>query len=430
MGDLFRKDALDTISSPEQLDKSIRIISPRGWLALIGMGILLAVVIIWSFIGSIPQKVTGQGILIASGDVYSINSPVGGMIKDVFVTTGDTIKNGQVLARIQRNDLLDQLQILQQNLGDLEHEYDTVSKNESSNLKLSRMSTEENIKSLRLRNSQLNSQKNTQITAVKKLQKLYKDGLVTGQQLKNAQDELSSINSQLSQIQVQIAEVTADTYRTKSTSQAQLLVIEQKIAESRKQIEIEQMNYREQTKIVSTINGTVLGLNISRGTSLAAGDSVAVIEVDTSGVKSYQAILYFNINDGKKVKTGMNIGISPSIVKQEEYGHILGIVTDVSGYPVSSRHIMETVLNEGYTDTFSKIGVPLEIKADLIPDVKTFSGYRWSSSTGPDLKLTSGLLCTGSVTVSDQHPIQLIIPYIKKNILGVGDDTTINRAEK
>ena len=40
---MFRKVALDRLSSPEELDQLLRVTTSRSWLALLGLGGLLAV---------------------------------------------------------------------------------------------------------------------------------------------------------------------------------------------------------------------------------------------------------------------------------------------------------------------------------------------------------------------------------------------------
>ena len=51
---LFREKSLERISSPEQLDDYIRVVSPAIWLLLIGVVLLLAGVLVWASVGSIP----------------------------------------------------------------------------------------------------------------------------------------------------------------------------------------------------------------------------------------------------------------------------------------------------------------------------------------------------------------------------------------
>ena len=58
--DLFRKVALDKLSSPEQLDQLITLTTPRAWFALIAIGGILVTAILWGVFGSIPTKDEGE----------------------------------------------------------------------------------------------------------------------------------------------------------------------------------------------------------------------------------------------------------------------------------------------------------------------------------------------------------------------------------
>jgi len=64
---LFRKAALDRLSSPEQLDQMMQITNSKGWLALIALAILLGAAAIWAIFGRIPTTVDVEGILVDSG---------------------------------------------------------------------------------------------------------------------------------------------------------------------------------------------------------------------------------------------------------------------------------------------------------------------------------------------------------------------------
>ena len=51
---LFRKVALERLSSPEQLDKAITVSKPVSWLALIGVTIIIAAAVLWLVLGDMP----------------------------------------------------------------------------------------------------------------------------------------------------------------------------------------------------------------------------------------------------------------------------------------------------------------------------------------------------------------------------------------
>ena len=81
---IFRKSALQKLSSPEQLDQTITVIRLQGWIALCALGALLVTVFVWSLVGSIPEKVKGNGVLINSSGLLSITYTSGGVVDDVF----------------------------------------------------------------------------------------------------------------------------------------------------------------------------------------------------------------------------------------------------------------------------------------------------------------------------------------------------------
>ena len=118
----------------------------------------------------------------------------------------------------------------------------------------------------------------------------------------------------------------------------------------------------------------------------------------------------------------MNIGIIPSTVKREEYGYIQGIVTEVSDFPVTEAYMSTVLKNSMLTRTFSQIQNPVEVRASIIPDPTTPSGYKWSSSKGPNKRMSPGIMCSSTITVDGKRPIELVVPLFKKKVLGIGAD--------
>ncbi|HEY9643271.1 MAG TPA: hypothetical protein V6C57_22470 [Coleofasciculaceae cyanobacterium] len=61
---LFRKEALERISSPEQLDQLMQVVSLKDWLPLASIGFLVALALLWSIVGRIPVFVESKGLLV------------------------------------------------------------------------------------------------------------------------------------------------------------------------------------------------------------------------------------------------------------------------------------------------------------------------------------------------------------------------------
>lgn len=113
---LFRQVSLERLSSPEQLDELIKVTSPRAWFSLIAIGCMLISAIAWGFLGSIPTKIIGHGILLHNGGVSSIQHHASGQVIDVRVKPGDMVKKGDVIARIEMPEQVAEINSLQSTL--------------------------------------------------------------------------------------------------------------------------------------------------------------------------------------------------------------------------------------------------------------------------------------------------------------------------
>jgi HlyD family secretion protein len=82
--------------------------------------------------------------------------------------------------------------------------------------------------------------------------------------------------------------------------------------------------------------------------------------------------------------------------------------------------MMQTFANEDLVAAMFAYGPPIEVHAELVM-AHTPSGFMWSSGKGPKTKIYVGTLCTGSAIVEEKRPIELVIPFVKRKILGVGE---------
>ena len=79
--------------------------------------------------------------------------------------------------------------------------------------------------------------------------------------------------------------------------------------------------------MVSPYQGRVLELLAQRGTVLGAGAPVVSLELESDELV---AIVYIPAGQGKRVRPGMAAEITPSVVKREEHGSMLGTVRSVA----------------------------------------------------------------------------------------------------
>ena len=98
MSNLYRKSSIEKLSSPEQLDKAIRITSSFSWLVIIGVFIIVVIVSVWAFIGRLPETQTVSGVIVDKSDVYAVYSNKTGTVVDVKKRSGDKVAAGEVIA--------------------------------------------------------------------------------------------------------------------------------------------------------------------------------------------------------------------------------------------------------------------------------------------------------------------------------------------
>ena len=58
-------------------------------------------------------------------------------------------------------------------------------------------------------------------------------------------------------------------------------------------------------------------------------------------------------------------------------------------------------------------GAPFMVVIDLVADT-TATGYAWSSSQGPDLRLTGGTVADSQIVVSERRLLGVVIPPLAR----------------
>ncbi len=408
---IFRKVSLERLSSPEQLDQMVQVTDPRGWLALAGIGALLLAAIGWGIFGSIPTEAQGTGILLRQGGVSDLVSNAAGQVQEVLVAVGDVIEKGQPVARIQQDVLLRQIaddrskqRLLQSQFGDAVRIADRQKllrardlAQQRSNLERSGESLEKDVALLRER---LDAQ-----------QSLLKDGLITKETFLTTQQALNAKRDQLAQARLDLNGLDLKRIEADQALDQQLELRQTSLRDL--EVEIRELNAKlgENVNILSPYSGRVLEVLANRGDVVNPGTAILSVEVLSENL---QAVLFVPAATGKQVQRGMTVQLSPSTVKREEYGSLLGTVTWVAEFPSTSRGMVRLLGNEALVTKLMEQGPPIQVNVALRRDAATPTGYRWSSSRGPDLKISSGTLASGDIVIRRDRPVHLVIPKIRE----------------
>ena len=376
-GGLFRKSALERLSSPEQLDVMMQVTSPMGWIALSGVGLILVFAAIWSVVGTIGIKVDGQGILIRGAEVLDVTSIAQGRVKEVLAKPGERIESGQVVARVEQPELELRIANMKDRLRQAEQQKSVVGSTGQS----------------------LVSQYQAQIAELRQKvatqEKLVGRGLLTRTSLLRTKQELAQIEQSI-----------ASTRQMTSGEEV-------RVDDLRAQIQEAQARLAATVEVKSPYEGRVLEVVIASGSLLTPGSRVLTLEPLDAPL---QSVLYIPAGDGKKVRPGMQVRVSPSTVKVEEYGFLVGTVRSVSEFPVTPEGLRKVLRNDKLVEQWMGRDAPIEVVADLVPDAATPSGYRWSSSKGPPTQVRSGTMAVASVVVERRRPISYVLPVVRRSL--------------
>jgi HlyD family secretion protein len=365
---MFRKAAIEKVSSPEQLDLMMQVTSPMGWLALLTMAVLIGIGVLWSVLGSIPDLVDGRGVLLRGERLKDIKAPISGTISRISVVPDGDMQAGQLIAVINRDSA---------SIEERQADEATVA-----------------------RNSAMIETKKGEVASLENQLAVQKDLVRRGLKAENALFEferrISSARSEMNQLQREIDAVSA---RLRATAQITAL---------------------ESGKVVEVIRS--VGDKIREGEVLFRIETISA-EV-ASGAKprdfcdgALHAVLYVPAQVAGKVKPGQEARVSPLDVKKEEYGYIQGRVEWVAGYAASPDDMKEKLKNDILVQSYNSQGPVFETRVCLIPDPTNLTnGFKWSSSTGPDRKIAGGGQTSASLVVDARKPYTYVIPAIRRTV--------------
>jgi HlyD family secretion protein len=411
---VFRKVSLDRLASPEQLDQLMQVTTPRGWVALLALSVLLLTAIVWGCVGRIPETVHGQGILVKSGGVLQVVPSASGRVTDIAVSVGDLVSAGQIVARVAQPELTDQLNQALAKLADLRAERESSLAFGRRDLALQTAALEQQRSAAEQSVAAAEESRRWLEQKIVEQEKLAKQGLITRQTLLTTREQFNAAvqrasagRSELAQIRVRTLALVNEHDGEQDEARFQMEDAEHEVARLEREL-------AERSEVTTPYTGRVLELMTEQGDMVASGEPILSLDLTGRSVKKLMAVLYVPSIEGKRIRPGMSVRIAPSTVKQEEYGMMLGRVTYVSDFPATSKGMARVLKNDQLVNVLSGSGAPYEVHADLTVAPETVSRYKWSSSDGPPLTIQSGTLATARIEVRAERPIGMVIPLFRK----------------
>jgi HlyD family secretion protein len=426
---LVRQEALEDFSSSELLDQRMVVIAGKGWILLVVIVTSILLSIVWGIVGEIPITVNGQGVILDVKAPLVLQNPYAkGAVVEIPVKVGDVVEADQLLMLIADP-------VIDSNLKTAQSDLDLL----RSNNKLATES-EENVLSKQQETvtRQLEATFST-LERTRKLIDLYKKQVTDQQSLadKNLIPISQLIATQSLLFQAEEDEKTQFSALSKlesdlASQESELVMNRQQRAQAIKTKEIEVERYTtESTKsqvIRAPVRGRIIEIEVNSGSVVTPGLSIAtIIPLDEEKIKGRVdvfAISFVAYGIGKQVKPGMVARLGVPFAPTTEFGFIEAKVSAVSEYALDEDEVARQV---GSTSLAKKImssaSVPLRVTLELSYDSSTQSGLAWTSGAGFPGQIPPLTECTVQITTRSQRPIQILIPWLKKQV-GIDSDIT------
>lgn len=420
---IYRQAALDRLGSPERLDRPVRLVGAMGWQALALLVAVICAALVWVAAARAPIRISAPGIVLPDGGLVEIVAGTAGQVEKLSLAAGQHVAEGEAVAVFSRTDLQRDLQNALAELADAQArhaelaEFYADSDGRNTEAEEDRLATIAQTRALVERRRALLEEK------IASLEGLIEQRIVVRDRMIDAELDLSNVRERSSVLDDETKLIALR--RLERQSEQSLALIDEKLKVDQLERQVGRLQARLEDEQVarSAHAGRVVEVRVNRGDVVTAGTPLATLApvgADGSGEPDIFGVLFVPPADGKRIAVGMRVELEPSTARREEYGYILGEVTEVSSVPASNEGMRRTLNNEQLVSQFSASGAPFEVRVRFLRDPTTPSGLAWSSSRGPEASIQSGTLAAARIVVDHVPLIALAVPGLQRWVGGDG----------
>jgi HlyD family secretion protein len=407
---IFRKAALDRLSSPEQLDQLIALTSPAGWAAALTLVAIAVAAVCWSVFGVVPTSIYGSGILVTrGGHVFDAMAPFSGTVISV-ADIGTVVRKGDRLATLDDTELRQNLVHAEEVVREKQLDLASLSRNFEQQVALKHKNATAQRANLGRIVAAAEQRRAFYKDLLDRQDKIVQQGFLTERFQEETRRSMDEADQEARNAHTDLLKLDADESDLAGQRDLAVLDAQQAVNEARRHVDELRVQLDQATQVLSPLDGTITELKTSPGTVVAPGKPILSIETSGSGL---ELLLYVPPEFGKKIAPGMDVRIEPATVKKEEYGTLIGHVLSVSDFPMTAEGMASTLQNPELVTRFMQQGPPYAVRVELASAPDSVSGYRWSGGPGPPIHLSSGTTVRASVTINRRAPISLLLPLLK-----------------
>jgi HlyD family secretion protein len=370
---------------------------------LLPIGAVSGLALAWALSPGVPVQVHGGAVLLEPESRSGVYARSAGQIQRLAVAVGAPVRQGQLLATINRVDQA------APGGGWVAANPDAI-RRQNLAIDQQQAAMRSQIATLRTTNGPVGKQ-------LAALEALRKDEVIPRYSplWVGAQDLYLRNKSQMRALEAQIAQLEAGRAELQAQSTSQ--------------------------KVFSPRDGALLSLLVAPGQAVIPGQRIAIVGSPPQHVSHHHtAIALFTEADASRLRPGAEIMVEPQLQTRaryggtdQRYGSLLGHIRSLSPISLNVEALTRVVgdadlainlASRTRQEAFGEGGDPLATLGDKVTSpmvlvlvdlerAHTPSGLRWSGGSGPDLELENGTPALARVDLERRPLLSFVMPFLR-----------------
>jgi len=407
------KRDFEKLGTPEHLDRVLQVTTPKTWIALFALIFMLTAVAVWSVLGEVATYIRADGIILGrGGEIFDAAPSSRGRLVRILPTAGDTVNEGDIVAEIfdpatmeRHTGAVALVEERKRELDDLEIEANT--ENELAELSIDRQRA--HLDELQRTGSELIENTRNRLAENRAQMDSGAISRETGERGELALEQaLEQARLNLFEIQRRRDELEIGDLRRRNGLGSRIMQAKARLAEAER-LANELATLIDTWRVPAPVSGRVIEIKAQPGDTLAPGQAVLGIQTGEEGL---DVLFYVSAADGTRIEKGMRALVSPTNVRREEFGSMIGTVQHFSEFPASLDGMIAVLQNRDLALKLSRGGAPYPGRIVLSPHPTTTNGFSWTAPQAENVEVMPGTLAEVEVELSRRPPIALIAPWV------------------
>jgi hypothetical protein len=173
------------------------------------------------------------------------------------------------------------------------------------------------------------------------------------------------------------------------------------------EVEMKRKELVTRSQIRAHSPGRVVEVYARAGDYVRRGDRLVTIAREPLGSRALECLLFVPIHQAKYMQRGMQVNVFPASVSKRNYGNMTGAIMSISEFPVTYQYLFDRLGSEELAREFLRHGAVHEIGVMLVTSEETPTGYRWTTSLGPNKRFGNLTFCDASIVMEELRPINI-----------------------